>query len=82
MRNNIRELLKSRTSEQSRISKRKGVWYNEGMAPKLELPSLNLRELVQLRRSITVRHGLNDLQRYIDFEEFRPSLEKNMQVQQ
>ena len=46
------------------------------MAPKLELPSLNLRELVQLRRSITVRHGLNDLQRYIDFEAFRPNLEK------
>ena len=46
------------------------------MAPKLELPSLNLRELVQLRRSITVRHGLNDLQRYIDFEAFRPKLEE------
>lgn len=40
----------------------------------LELPSQNLPGLRQLHRSITVRHGLNNLQCYIDFEVFRPKL--------
>ena len=46
------------------------------MAPKVELPSLNIRELLQLRRTITMRHGLNELQSYIDFEAFREKLEQ------
>ena len=46
------------------------------MPPKIEVPSLNFRELVGLRRSINVSHGLNELSSFIDFEAFRPKLEE------
>ena len=47
------------------------------MVPKLELPtSLHMPELLQFRRSVTVRHGLDDLQKFISFELFREKLEE------
>lgn len=47
------------------------------MVPKLELPpSLHMPDLLQFRRNVTVRHGLNELQKYISFELFREKLEE------
>ena len=47
------------------------------MVPKLELPpSLHIPDLLQFRRSATVRHGLDELQKYISFELFRDKLEE------
>lgn len=47
------------------------------MVPKLELPTcLNLPELLQFRKKVAVRHGIAELQRYIDFEIFREKLEE------
>ena len=47
------------------------------MVPKLELPpSLHMPDLLQCRRSATVRHGLVELQKYISFELFRDKLEE------
>ena len=46
------------------------------MVPKLELPmSLHLPDLLQFRRNVAVRHGIDELQKYIDFEIFRDTLE-------
>ena len=46
------------------------------MPPKIEMPSLlNFRDLVGLRRSINVSHGINELKTFIDFEAFREKLE-------
>lgn len=44
------------------------------MPPKLELPSLPIADLLGFRRAVTVRHGLQDLEKYIDFEGFRTKL--------
>lgn len=46
------------------------------MPPKLELPSLPIVDLLGFRRITVVRHGLQDLQQHIDFEEFRPKLDE------
>lgn len=46
------------------------------MVPKLELPSsLHLPDLLQFRRNVATRHGIDELQKYIDFEIFRETLE-------
>lgn len=46
------------------------------MVPKLELPtSLHLPELLQFRRNVAARHGIDELQKHIDFEIFRDTLE-------
>ena len=45
------------------------AWYNKRMVPKLDLPpSLHLPDLLRFRRSATVRHGLDELQKFISFE--------------
>lgn len=47
------------------------------MVPKLELPSsLHIPDLLHFRRRATVRHGLDELQKYISFELFRDKLEE------
>lgn len=46
------------------------------MPPKLELPSLPIVDLLGFRRITVVRHGLQDLQQHINFEEFRPKLDE------
>lgn len=47
------------------------------MSPKLELPtSLNLPELLQFRKTVSVRHGIEELQQYVNFEIFREKLEE------
>jgi len=47
------------------------------MVPKLELPpSLPIPDLLQFRRNVTVRHGLDELEKFISFELFRDKLEE------
>lgn len=47
------------------------------MVPKLELPTyLHMPDLSQFRRIVTVRHGLDELQKFISFELFREKLEE------
>lgn len=46
------------------------------MPPKLELPSLPIVDLLGFRRITVVRHGLQDLEQHINFEEFRPKLDE------
>lgn len=47
------------------------------MVPKIEWStSLNMPELMQFRKSVTVRHGINELQQYINFDLFREKLEE------
>ncbi|MCQ2371206.1 MAG: IS5 family transposase, partial [Akkermansia sp.] len=46
------------------------------MSKKHPSPSLPFRELFQLRPKTIVRHGLDKLSGYIDFEAFRPKLEE------
>lgn len=46
------------------------------MPPKLELPSLPIVDLLGFRGITVVRHGLQDLDQHINFEEFRPKLDE------
>lgn len=50
--------------------------YNRHIPPKIEIPSLNFKELIGLRCIINIRYGLKELGSFIDFEEFRPKLEE------
>ncbi len=46
------------------------------MSKKHPSPSLPLRDLFQLRPKTVIRHGLDKLSGYIDFEAFRPKLDE------